>query len=639
MMGYWWLFLLGLLGGWLIELAIDYTWWRKRHRAAAQETARRLGEIEQLRQELESRQTRLALRERDAGERETVQSGRDADLLLQAKRIDERGEAILRTEQRLDARRAELEHLAVSLGERERASSERLAAVKQAEARFEERQVRLDAADVEAAKREAMLGSRESGIKRWEQRVLMKEKDLHGLEAEAARAARDAERWRRQYHGMRALIDERYRRDDGADDLTVIQGIDPRAESMLNELGITSFARLAETPLGELSRLAEQGGAGLALSDPMSWAEQAALLLDRDFIGFESLKARLRGDVPADEPLAATDIALESGPPLSEAAASEAGSIEGIEAPEVDAPARDGAEAVAAVTAVASSADEASADGALADESSADGVSAEGVAVVPRSEAAVDIDAPDRDGGQHGEALVIGDSVATGSAGNEAGSAVGQGEAVQARLHLDPEPQDRQSGDRADVAPAVAGPRPSTDASNFDEATGVAAGAGADVSDAPDTPGATDPAGATDAPGATSGSAPMAAAGRGRTARSKGRGARGQKPATAGATADPLQDAGQDSTVDSGPGADPAEAGDRHEPEASASAGSRLLSPEADDDAASAEDGNRSREVETIGSTVPGSTTSPESQASRRPEQRGPFAGQPSRGGGRRRRR
>lgn len=318
MMGYWWLFLLGLLGGWLIELAIDYTWWRKRHRASADEAARRLGEIEQFRKEVESREARLALRERDAGERETVQSGRDADLLLQAKRIDERGEAILRTEQRLDGRRVELEKLATSLGERDRTSNERLHVIKLAETRFADRQSRLDAADVEAAKREAMLGSRESGIKRWEQRILAKEKELHGLEAEAARAARDAERWRRQYHGMRALIDQRYRRDDGADDLGIIQGINRHAETLLNDLGITSFVRLAETPLGELSRLAEQGGPDLALADPMSWAEQAALLVDRDFIGFETLKAKLRGDVSADERLAATDIALESGPPLAD---------------------------------------------------------------------------------------------------------------------------------------------------------------------------------------------------------------------------------------------------------------------------------------------------------------------------------
>ena len=72
MTGFWWL-LLGLLGGWLIELAIDYTWWRKRHRAAADEAARRLGEIDQVRKDLDSRDARLALRERDAGERETVE--------------------------------------------------------------------------------------------------------------------------------------------------------------------------------------------------------------------------------------------------------------------------------------------------------------------------------------------------------------------------------------------------------------------------------------------------------------------------------------------------------------------------------------------------------------------------------------
>ena len=313
MTGFWWL-LLGLLGGWLIELAIDYTWWRKRHRAAEDVLARRLGEVEQMRKEVDSREARLALRERDAGERETVQSGRDADLLLQAKRVDERGEAILRTEQRLDARRAELEKQAAMLAERDRLSAERLQAARTAEARSEEAQARLDAGETEAAKREAMLASRESGIKRWEQRILIKEKELHGLEAEAARSARDAERWRRQYHGMRALIDQQYRGDQGEDDLTVIQGVSPRAEQLLRGLGVTSFVRLAETPLGELSRLVEQGGAELALSDPMSWAEQAALLVDRDFIGFESLKARLRGDVTDVGVIAAADMALESAP-------------------------------------------------------------------------------------------------------------------------------------------------------------------------------------------------------------------------------------------------------------------------------------------------------------------------------------
>ena len=327
MTGFWWL-LLGLLGGWLIELAIDYTWWRKRHRAAADEAARRLGEIDQVRKDLDSRDARLALRERDAGERETVQSGRDADLLLQAKRIDERGEAILRTEQRLDARRAELEKQAAALAERDRLSAERLHAARELEGRASDAQARVDAGEAEAAKREAMLASRESGIKRWEQRILAKEKELHGLEAEAARAARDAERWRRQYHGMRALIDQQYRGDDGEDDLKVIQGIGPKAERMLRALGVTSFARLAETPLGELSRLVEQGGAELALSDPMSWAEQAALLVDRDFIGFESLKARLRGDVTDVESIPAADMTLESAPaPVEETEASPADAI------------------------------------------------------------------------------------------------------------------------------------------------------------------------------------------------------------------------------------------------------------------------------------------------------------------------
>lgn len=498
-MGYWWLFLFGLLGGWLIELAIDYAWWRKRHRAAAQETARRLGEIEQLRQQLESRDTRLALREREAGERETVLSGRDADLLLQAKRIDERGEAILRTEQRLDARRAELEKLAASLGERDRFSSERLDVIKQAEARFNERQSQLDAADVEAAKREAMLGSRESGIKRWEQRVLTKEKELHGLEAEAARAARDAERWRRQYHGMRALIDQRYRRDDGADDLSVIHGIDRRAEAMLEELGISSFARLAETPLGELSRLAEQGGPRLALADPMSWAEQAALLVDRDFIGFESLKARLRGDLPADELLAATDIALESGPALVD---------EGD-----DGRIQQGADGGAAIeTTVDAVGDAGQGAGGVADAAAEASIDSGAATEADGSDELARADDPD------GDVLVItdGDSAVEASA-----EAADQREPMSAESTADVSPVDVSPVDAppADLSPVAASAV--DDSSSTQEQLELGAPSDESIGAATEATVSTD----------------AASAGRGRQARGKGRGARSLKAAAPARTA------------------------------------------------------------------------------------------------------
>ena len=299
MTGLWWL-LLGLLGGWLIELAIDYGWWRKRHRALQSEIAGQRGELERDREAIAAREAQASHREQELGERETVLNGRDADLMAQAKRIDERGEAITRSEQRLDSWRADLDRQASTLADRERDIAQRHQVLRDGEVKYNERNDRLVAAEADADKRHSMLASRESGLTKWEQRVLAKEKDVNRREAEATRLARDAERWRRHFHGMRALIDDHYRNSDGTDDLKVIHGVGRSGEKLLRSLGIVTFSRLAEAPLGELSRVAERGGADLALADPMSWAEQAQRLAERDYIGFENLKARLRGDIPPE---------------------------------------------------------------------------------------------------------------------------------------------------------------------------------------------------------------------------------------------------------------------------------------------------------------------------------------------------
>ncbi len=75
------------------------------------------------------------------------------------------------------------------------------------------------------------------------------------------------------------------------DDLTRIEGVGPKVSSVLHEAGVTSFAALAAADAGDLRRILR--GAGLRLSDPASWPEQARLAAAGDWEGLEQLQAQL----------------------------------------------------------------------------------------------------------------------------------------------------------------------------------------------------------------------------------------------------------------------------------------------------------------------------------------------------------
>lgn len=59
------------------------------------------------------------------------------------------------------------------------------------------------------------------------------------------------------------------------DDLTRINGIGPKVASLLNENGLTTFAQLAQTDVGQLKTILEQAGSRYRLLDPTTWPEQA----------------------------------------------------------------------------------------------------------------------------------------------------------------------------------------------------------------------------------------------------------------------------------------------------------------------------------------------------------------------------
>lgn len=77
------------------------------------------------------------------------------------------------------------------------------------------------------------------------------------------------------------------------DDLTVLEGIGPKVQSVLQAAGILTFAQLAAADLGKLKEILE--AAGYRYMDPTSWPEQAQLLAKGDMEAFQKLTDSLKG--------------------------------------------------------------------------------------------------------------------------------------------------------------------------------------------------------------------------------------------------------------------------------------------------------------------------------------------------------
>jgi len=62
------------------------------------------------------------------------------------------------------------------------------------------------------------------------------------------------------------------------DDLTLLEGIGPKVNSVLASAGITTFSQMAEIDLKNLKEILD--AAGYKYMDPTSWPEQARLLAE-----------------------------------------------------------------------------------------------------------------------------------------------------------------------------------------------------------------------------------------------------------------------------------------------------------------------------------------------------------------------
>ena len=287
---------LGLLIGWAIEFAIDFLYWRKKAQEEAEALAQQESVLLAQQTELGHRQATLRLREKEMADLQASLASRDAELLQQARRVEERSDDLSRVEQAIEKRRADLDRMGLTLNEREKEIAARGEQLRSKEVNYNRRLDTLESTEAELARRVAVVSNREEAMQSWEGRILSREHDVADREASvnyhANRIANDAA----GYEAVKNLLKRHYRTAEGRDRLQALVGIDDRTVELLNQAGIRTFERLAETSMGELTRLMEAAGPRYALANPLSWAEQAGLFLAEDWVALDNLQAELKGE-------------------------------------------------------------------------------------------------------------------------------------------------------------------------------------------------------------------------------------------------------------------------------------------------------------------------------------------------------
>lgn len=81
--------------------------------------------------------------------------------------------------------------------------------------------------------------------------------------------------------------------DHAPDDLTVIEGIGPKIEEILNKEGIHTYEQLMETPVLRVASYLKKAGPRFQLHDPSSWPQQAAFARQQRWEELEKIKLKL----------------------------------------------------------------------------------------------------------------------------------------------------------------------------------------------------------------------------------------------------------------------------------------------------------------------------------------------------------
>ena len=79
------------------------------------------------------------------------------------------------------------------------------------------------------------------------------------------------------------------------DNLRVIEGIGPKVNNALKDMGITTFAQLAAADPEKLEADLRAANVRILPGAPQTWPDQAALAAKGDWEGFEKLTESLKG--------------------------------------------------------------------------------------------------------------------------------------------------------------------------------------------------------------------------------------------------------------------------------------------------------------------------------------------------------
>ena len=77
------------------------------------------------------------------------------------------------------------------------------------------------------------------------------------------------------------------------EDLSRIEGIGPKIDSVLKDAGISTYSQLAETEVSQLQAILKE--AGLSRFNPETWPEQASLAAKGNWDGLSALQEELQG--------------------------------------------------------------------------------------------------------------------------------------------------------------------------------------------------------------------------------------------------------------------------------------------------------------------------------------------------------
>lgn len=79
------------------------------------------------------------------------------------------------------------------------------------------------------------------------------------------------------------------------DDLKVVEGIGPKIEGLLHDIGITTWRELADAPEAKIQQMLDDAGPRYRIHSPSTWAKQAGLAADAKWTELEKLQDELDG--------------------------------------------------------------------------------------------------------------------------------------------------------------------------------------------------------------------------------------------------------------------------------------------------------------------------------------------------------